>query len=86
MKNVSKTLKNNYYVILVNLLNHLSSNPCSLKFFKKQCPADLLLHFAGTNRQDLCLDMTVTVIKVKNNIVLKHFLGCFKAFGLCFFY
>ena len=25
-----KTLKNNYYVVSVNPLNHLSSNPCSL--------------------------------------------------------
>ena len=68
-----KTLKNNWYVILVNPLNHLSSNPCSLTFVKKQWPADLLIPFAGTNGQDLCLDMTVTdpppYIKVKNNIV-----------------
>ena len=55
-----KTLKNNYYVILVNPLNHLSSNPCSLTFVKKQCHADLLFPVAGTNGQDLCLDMTVT--------------------------
>ena len=55
-----KTLKNNWYVILVNPLNHLSSNPCSLTFVKKQWPADLLIPFAGTNGQDLCLDMTVT--------------------------
>ena len=25
-----------------------------------RCPADLLIPFAGTNRQDLCLDVTVT--------------------------
>ena len=72
------------YAKFYNPLNHLSSNPCSLTFVKKQYPADQLIPFAGTNRQDLCLDMTVTVIKVKNNIVLKHFLGCFKAFGLWF--
>ena len=41
-------------------MNHVSSNPCSLTFVKKQCPADLLIPFAGTNGQDLCLDMTVT--------------------------
>ena len=52
--------------------DHLSSNPCSLTFVKKQCPADLLIPFAGTNGQDLCLNMTVTDtphIKVRNNIV-----------------
>ena len=55
-----KPLKNNEYVILVNPMNHLSSNPCSLKFVKKQCPADRLIPIEGTNGQDLCLDMTVT--------------------------
>ena len=49
-----KTLKTIIYVILINPLNHLSSNPCSLTFVKKKCPADLLIPFAGTNRQDLC--------------------------------
>ena len=71
------TLKNNWYVIFVNPLNHLSSNPGSLTFVKKQCPADLLFPFAVTNGQDLCLDMTVTdppsYIKVKNNIVKNTF-------------
>ena len=58
-----KTLKNNLYISLVNPLNHLSYNPCSWTFVKKQCPADLLMliPFVGTNRQDLmCLDVTVT--------------------------
>ena len=46
-------------MFLVNPLNHLSSNLCSLTFVKKQCPADLLIPFAGTNGQVLCLDMIV---------------------------
>ena len=53
-KGLSLTLEKNSYVILVNPQNHLSSNPCSLTFVKK-CPADLLIPFVGTNRQDLCL-------------------------------
>ena len=48
-----KILENILYVILVNPLNHLSSNPCSWTFVKKQCPANLLIPFAGTNGQDL---------------------------------
>ena len=41
-------------------MNHLSSNPCSWTFVKKRCPADLLIPFAGTIGQDLCLGVTVT--------------------------
>ena len=33
-----------------------------------RCPADLLVPFAGMNRQDLCLDVTV-MASVKANII-----------------
>ena len=36
-----------------------------------RCPADLLILFAGTNRQDLCLDVTVTWY-------------LYELFGICF--
>ena len=45
-----KTLKTIIYVILINPLNHLSSNSCT--FIKKQCPADLLIPFVSTNGHD----------------------------------
>ena len=61
----------------VNPLNHLSSSskPCSVTFVKKR--SCLLIPFAGTNGQDLCLDMTVTaalkVVTCKFSLGIKGF-------------